>query len=81
MFSLIIAGVVLFVFMRHRITKLHWGRYLLWVLGATVALFMTWLLEYAFIPDFSNTNDHLAGFIFWSIFLLYGLVLAATSLW
>jgi hypothetical protein len=78
MFGSIVAGVVLFLLMRRRITKLRWGQFILWIFGATVALVMAWILEYAFIPHFSGP---FGSFIFWCIFILYGLVLAAIALW
>jgi len=80
-FGIIIAGVVFFIYMRHRITKLRWGRYILWIVGATVGFFMASLLEYAFFPNFSDPHVPIASFIFGSIFMLYGLVLATTALW
>lgn len=80
-FGIIIAGVVLFVYMRHRITKLRWGHFILWIVGATVTWFMASILVFAFSPSFSSPQDSLANFIFGSIFLLYGLVLATTALW
>lgn len=79
MFGLIVAGVVLFFRMRHRITKLRWAQFIWWILGATAAMFMASILEYAFIPNFSNVP--LGSFILGCIIMLYGLVLAAIALW
>ncbi len=79
MFGLIVAGIVLFLRMRRRITKLRLAQFIWWILGATVGMFMAAILESAFIPNFSNVP--VGSFIFGCIFLLYGLVLAAIALW
>ena len=81
MFVLMAAGVALFIYMRRRITKLRRGHYIIWTVGATVALIIAWMLEFAIYPGFSNTHDPLASTIFFSFFLLYGLAEAAIAFW
>lgn len=71
--GLLVAGVVIFLSMRHRVPQLRLAHFIWGILGATVGMVMALVLAFALgaNPDLS------IGFIF----LLYGFVLAATSLW
>src|SRR5260221_4895604 len=71
--GLLVAGVVIFLSMRHRVPQLQLAHFIWGILGATVGMFMALVLAFAL-----GANPNLSiGFIF----LLYGFVLAATSLW
>ncbi len=77
--GLIVGSIVLFYRTRHRIQLLRWPHLIWWFLGATVGMLMAYLLEVAFIPN--APNGLLGSVIFSCIILLYGLILAAVTLW
>ncbi len=71
--GLLVAGVVIFLLMRHRVPQLRLAHFIWGILGVTVGMVMALVLAFAL-----GANPNLSiGFIF----LLYGFVLAATSLW
>jgi len=71
--GLLVAGVVIFLSIRHRVPQLRLAHFIWGILGETVGMFMALVLAFAL-----GANPNLSiGFIF----LLYGFVLAATSLW
>ena len=71
--GLLVTGVVIFLSMRHRVPQLRLAHFIWGILGETVGMVMAFILAYALAanPDLS----------FSFITLLYGFVLAATSLW
>ena len=71
--GLLVAGVVIFLSMRHRVPQLRLAHFIWGILGETVGMVMAFILAFALAakPDLS----------FSFITLLYGFVLAATSLW
>ncbi len=71
--GLLVAGVVIFLNMRHRVPQLRLAHFILGILGVTVAWFMAVVLAFAL-----GANPDLSLGL---IFLLYGFVLAAASLW
>ena len=71
--GLLIAGVVIFLNMRHRVPQLHLAHFIWGILGATVGWFMAIVLAFAL-----GANPDLSLGL---IFLLYGFVLAAACLW
>jgi hypothetical protein len=71
--GLLVAGVVIFLNMRHRVPQLRLAHFIWGILSATVGMFMAFVLAFALAP-----NPNLS---FGFIILLYGFVLAATSLW
>jgi hypothetical protein len=71
--GLLVAGVVIFLIMRHRFPQLRLAHFIWGILGATVGWFMAVVLAYAL-----GANPDLSLGL---IFLLYGIVLAAASLW
>jgi hypothetical protein len=77
--GLLVGSVFIFVRTRHRFQHLNWSQYIWWILGATVGIFMAWLLEFVFVSG--APNGTLGSFIFGWIILLYGIVLAGVSLW
>jgi len=74
--GLLVGGVVIFIRMLHRPPRLQWTRFILAILGATVGLVMAFALASAL-----DANGKLTDFSIGCIFLLYGFVLAAISLW
>jgi hypothetical protein len=71
--GLLVVGVIIFVNMRHRIPQLRVAHFLWGILGVTVGMFM---VLFFVVSDAANTD-----LSFSYIFLIYGVVLAATSLW
>ncbi len=71
--GLLIAGVVIFLNMRHRVPQLRLAHFIWGILGVTVGWFMALVLAFAL-----GANPNLSIGL---IFLLYGVVLAAASLW
>jgi hypothetical protein len=71
--GLLVAGVVIFLSMRHRVPQLRLAHFIWGILGETVGMVMAFILAFALAanPDLS----------FGFIILLYGFVVAATSLW
>ena len=71
--GLLVAGVIIFVSMRHRIPQLRIAHFLWGILGVTVGMF---LALFFVVSDAANTDLSISY-----IFLIYGVVVAATSLW
>jgi hypothetical protein len=71
--GLLIVGVVIFLRMRHRVPQLRVAHFLWGILSVTVGLILALILAFALAanPDLS----------FGYIILIYGVILAATSLW
>lgn len=78
-FGLMVAGVVFFIRVRHRVQHLRLRPLVGWICGATVGTFMAAILENAFFSDFSK--DPVGSFIFGCVVLLYGLIIAGVALW
>jgi zinc-ribbon domain len=76
--GLIVASVVIFFRVQHRIPRMRWVQFIWWILGATVGAIMALVLEFSFT---NITKDPLGSFIFGGIILLYGLLLAGIALW
>jgi hypothetical protein len=79
MIGFIVAGVVFFIRVKHRVQHLHLWPLVGWICGATVGAFMAVILDDAFFYNFSK--NPVGTFIFWCIVLLYGLILAGVALW
>jgi hypothetical protein len=73
--GLLVGSVVIFVHMRYRTAQLRLAQFIWSTLGATVGLFMAMILVYA-LAEYVNYN-----LSFSCVLLLYGLVMAAISLW
>jgi hypothetical protein len=71
--GLLIAGVVIFLNMRHRVPQLRSAHFIWGILGVTVGWIMALVLAFAL-----GANPDLSIGL---ILLLYGVVLAAASLW
>ena len=71
--GVLVAGVIIFVRMRHRMPQLRVAHFIWGILGVTVGMFMALVFV---VSDAANT-DLAVGYIF----LMYGVVVAATSLW
>ena len=71
--GLLVAGVVIFLSLLRRIPQLRLPQFILGVLGVTVGAFMALILAFAL-----GANPDLS---FGLIFLLYGFIVAAASLW
>jgi hypothetical protein len=78
-FGLMVAGVVFFIRIKHRIQRLRFWPLIGWICGATVGAFMAAILEAAFFTDFSK--NPVGSFIFGCVVLLYGLIIAGAALW
>jgi hypothetical protein len=71
--GLLVAGVVIFLLLLHRIPQLRLAYFIWGIVGVTVGAFMALILAFAL-----GANPDLSIGL---IFLLYGLLLAAASLW
>jgi hypothetical protein len=74
--GLLVASVVIFLRMRYRVPRLRWPQFIWSLVAATVGMFMALILAFSLAPN-GKFSDLSLG----SIFLLYGFVLAAISLW
>jgi hypothetical protein len=73
-FLILIISILIFFRWYWRVSPLGLGRYILWLLGATLGVFTALALEYGFIPNYQieKTSNVI---IMYTTFMLYGTIL------
>lgn len=76
--GIIIASIVVFIRVRHRMPRMRISRFLLYFIITSILAFIAIVIETALL---ANVSKILPGFFLGVIFTIYGLVIAVFALW